>query len=160
MRECERIKKVLDGISVREGSNVFIIGCENGEIIDYCLKYNVNSIVGVDSNISNAEKAKVRFAENNNVEIVHWNNMIYSQWIKNFDLVIAIADLTKVKNLRQFVRDVSVISYKGAHFVIVCKNEQSADTISEELYGYFMITSRMPMNEDYIIMSIKMPERK
>lgn len=95
-----------------------------------------------------------------NVEIAFWNGIIYPRWIEKFDFIISMVDLSDLSNPRQFVRDVSIVGRKSARFTVICKNEQSDNRISELLYSNFMITSRAPINEKYIIKSIKLPKRR
>ena len=75
-------------------------------------------------------------------------------------MIISMVNLCDLSNPRQFIRDVSIVGRKSARFIVVCKNEQSDNRISEFLYSNFMITSRAPINENYIIKSIKLPKRR
>ena len=160
MSQRERNEAVFDYIGLQEGDSVFVIGCETGEIIDYCLTHNAKLVVGVDTNLLNIETMKERFLQMKNVEIAFWNGIIYPSWIEKFDLIISMVDLCDLSNPRQFVRDVSIVGRKSARFTVVCKNEQSDNRISELLYSNFMITSRTLINENYIIKSIKLPKRR
>ena len=160
MSQSERNKAIFDNIGLQEGDSVLVIGCETGEIIDYCLNHNAKLVVGVDNNPLNVETVKERFLQMKNVEIAFWDSIIYSRWIEQFDLIISMVDLCDLNNPRQFVRDVSIIARKSARFTVVCKNEQSDNRISELLYSNFMITSRTSINENYIIKSIKLPKRR
>ena len=36
MSQSERKEAILDNIALQEGDSVFVIGCETGEIKDYC----------------------------------------------------------------------------------------------------------------------------
>ena len=64
---------------------MFVIGCETGEIIDYCLTHNAKLVVGVDTNLLNIETMKERFLQMKNVEIAFWDSIIYPRWIEKFD---------------------------------------------------------------------------
>ena len=92
MSRSERDEAVFDNIGLQEGDSVFVIGCETGEIIDYCLNHNVKLIVGVDNNLLNIETVKERFLQMKNVEIAFGDGIIYPRWIETFDLIISMVD--------------------------------------------------------------------
>ena len=89
MSQSERKEAILDNIGLQEGDSVFVIGCEIGEIIDYCLTHNAKLVVGVDTNLLNIETMKERFLQMKNVEIAFWDGIIYPRWIEKFDLIIS-----------------------------------------------------------------------
>ena len=85
MSQRERKEAVFDNIGLQEGDSVFVIGCETGEIIDYCLTHNAKLVIGVDTNLLNIETVKERFLQMKNVEIAFWDSIIYPRWIEKFD---------------------------------------------------------------------------
>ena len=152
--------KVMDNILIPPNSNVFIIGFKNIEVIEYCINCDANLIVGVDVNLELVEMTKNKFQDKKNVEIAHWDGILYPRWIEKFDIVISMEDICSLKNPRQFVRDVSMVTRKSGKFIIVCNDEKSDNTVSELLYGKFMTISRAPREDAYIIKSIKLPNRR
>ena len=150
----------MDNILISPNSNVFIIGFKNIEIIEHCINCEANLIVGVDVNLELVEMTKSQFLDKKNVEIAHWDGIMYPRWIEKFDVVISMEDICSLKNPRQFVRDVSMVTRKSGKFIIVCNDEKSDNTVSELLYGKFMTISRAPREDAYIIKSIKLPNRR
>ena len=84
MSQSERKEALLDNIGLQEGDSVFVIGCETGEIIDYCLTHNAKLVVGVDTNLLNIETMKERFLQMKNVEIAFWDSSDNKMITKNY----------------------------------------------------------------------------
>ena len=160
MNQSERLKDIFGAINTPDGKSICIIGCGVGESIELCLTQSIDMIVGIDSNSTNVEIAQKRFSQMQNVEITHWENVIYPRWVNKFDIVISMEDICKLEKPKQFVRDVSIITRPHASFIIICEDETSDNNISEFLYGDFMITSRIPKDDFYIIKSIKLPKKR